>query len=273
MADRSALVTIQIGSASAPPLFCVGGEEGNVRLYYALASHLPPEQPVYGLVAPMDRRDEPQHRLERMGERHLRDIRLVAPGGPYVIAGECTGGALAYEIARQARAAGEEAVLLVLVDAFRPGLPRLPWFMPRPAYTVIHLVRILGFHCGNLARIDMQAKLDYVASRAGRVSNALLARASSVLRRSGEPVTPRLAFREALAAYDPAPYPGATVLFRAARLPFGIEAAPDLGWASLIENLQIELVPGYFTTPISEPGVRVLAELLERQVRLCASRS
>ena len=49
------------------------------------------------------------------------------------------------------------------------------------------------------------------------------------------------------------------VLFRAARMPLGIQAPPDSGWGGLVAELEVETVPGYFTTPISEPGVRMLA--------------
>jgi thioesterase domain-containing protein len=259
---RSALVTIQVGSGSRPPLFCVHAEAGHVRLYYALARHLPREQSVYGLITLAAGEGGQPERLERMAERHLREIRRVQPNGPYVIVGECTGGSLAYEIAQQLRAAGEEISLLALVDAFRPDLPRLLRFVPRPAYKAVHRVRILGFHCGNLVRLDPRAKLAYATSRADRVREASAARASAALHRSAKTVTPQAAFREALAVYTPKPYAGRVILFRAGRLPLGIVAAPDLGWAGLIERLQVELVPGYFTTPISEPGVKILAELL-----------
>lgn len=261
---RSGLVTIQVGVESRSPLFCVHAEAGHVRLYYALARHLPPDQPVYGLAAPAVSEREPHQRFEWMAERHAREIRMVQPRGPYMIAGECTGGALAYEIAQQLRTAGEEITLLALVDAFRPDLPRLLPFVPKPAYRILHRVRILGFHLGNLVRLGMRAKLAYTTSRAERAREAFVAKASGVLPRSATIVSQEEAFGEALAAYDPAPYGGSMVLFRSARLPLGIEAASDLGWGGLVENLQIELVPGYFTTPISEPGVRILAERLGR---------
>ena len=77
-----------------------------------------------------------------------------------------------------------------------------------------------------------------------------------------ERLTPQLAFRWAVAAHGPAPYAGPMVLFRAARLPLGIEAAPDLGWGGLVPTLGVETVRGYFTAPISEPGVAILAERL-----------
>ena len=58
------------------------------------------------------------------------------------------------------------------------------------------------------------------------------------------------------------------MLFRAA--PAAARACtsrPDLGWAALVAELEIEtILDGYFTTAISEPGVQVLAERLQRRL-------
>jgi thioesterase domain-containing protein len=265
-AAGSALVTIQPGSRSNPPLFCVHAEAGDVSLYCGLARHLAPDQPVFGLCAPAASELGAHQRLERMAERHVREIRNAQPNGPYLIAGECTGGALAYEIAQQLRSADQEIALLALVDAFPSGLPRLTRFMPRSAYRILHRTRILGFHFSNLVRLGMDAKLAYAKSKARRARKALIAKASGVLRRSAATASPKLAFREALAAYNPRPYAGSAVLFRAARLPLGIQASPDLGWGGLVEDLEVETVPGYFATPMSEPGVRILADRFSRHL-------
>jgi hypothetical protein len=45
-------------------------------------------------------------------------------------------------------------------------------------------------------------------------------------------------------------------------MPLGIQAPPEEGWAGLVADIEVETVPGYFTTPISEPGVRILADRL-----------
>ena len=268
-AVRSNLVTIQVGSRSKPPLFCVHAQAGDVSLYHGLARHLARDQQILGLCAPAADELGSYRRLEQLAERHVSEIRSVQPDGPYLILGECTGGALAYEIAQQLLSAGQEVALLALVDAFPPGLPRLPSYMPRPVYRIVHRVRILGFHLGNLIRLDMPGKLAYARSKAERARRALMAKASKTLRRSAASVSPQLAFNEALATYTPEPYRGFVVLFRAARLPLSIEAPPDLGWGELIEGIEVETVPGYFTTPISEPGVGILADGLSRRLREC----
>jgi thioesterase domain-containing protein len=262
----SSVVTIQTGSGSKPPLFCVHAEAGGVSLYSSLAHHLSPDQQVFGLCAPSAGEPALAQQFEQIAARHVSAIRSVQPEGPFLIAGECTGGALAYEIAQQLSAAGGKVGLLALVDAFPSGVPPLAKHMPRPLYRILHRVRILGFHFGNLVRLDMGERVTYVAVRVRRASIALMARASRLLSRSAENSSPQLTFRHALAAYTPRSSTGSMVLFRAARLPVGIEAPPDLGWGSLVEHLSVETIPGYFGTPISEPGVRTLAGRLSEHL-------
>jgi len=256
----STLVTIRPGGPSKPPLFCVHAEAGDVSLYYGVAGHLPADQPVLGLCAPPAGELGADASIEHIAARHVNSIRDARGTGPYLIVGECTGGALAYEIAQQLRAVEQEVALLALVDAFPPGLPRLRRLMPRALYQVLHRARILGFHLENVVRLGVGGGLAYASAKARRARTALRRKLSRRLGSSGASVSPQLAFRNALASYTPSPFAGRMVLFRATRLPLGIDTPADLGWGGLVENLQVEMVPGYFTTPISEPGVRMLAD-------------
>jgi len=51
-----------------------------------------------------------------MAARHVEAIRLYRPHGPYELGGFCTGGYVAFEMARQLVAEGEVVTRLVLVD-------------------------------------------------------------------------------------------------------------------------------------------------------------
>jgi thioesterase domain-containing protein len=255
MADRSALVEIQSGSSERAPLFCVHAEAGDVSLYYGLASHLAADVRVYGLPAPAGDGDA-YRSLEQLAARHVHEIKRAQPEGPCRIAGECTGGVLAFEIAQQLRAGGRQVALLALIDAFPCGQPPLARHMPRPLYRLVHRVRILGFHLGNLVRPGGPERLRYVKVKLARGrARRLQPRAAS---------SP--AYARALAGYRPQPYAGSAVVFRAARLPLGVVTTRELGWAELIEHVQLETIPGYFTTPISEPEVRTLAARLSHHL-------
>lgn len=112
-----------------PPFFmAVGGVGGEAELlvYAGLARHLDPRQPFYGLRARgVDDLVDPHESVEAMAAEHLGEIRRVQAAGPYYIGGSCMGGMVAFELARQLRAAGEGVALLVLLDSPFPSRLRL----------------------------------------------------------------------------------------------------------------------------------------------------
>ena len=112
-----------------PPLFLVAGGMGGAQellVYARLTRYLNPGQPFYGLRARgVDDLVEPHESVEAMATEHLKEIRKVQPRGPYYISGSCVGGVVAFELAQQLRAAGEEVRLLVLIDSNYPTRPRM----------------------------------------------------------------------------------------------------------------------------------------------------
>jgi amino acid adenylation domain-containing protein len=112
-----------------PPLFLVAGGMGGEQellVYARLTRYLNPDQPFYGLRARgVDDLVEPHESVEAMAAEHLEEIRKVQPRGPYYISGSCVGGVVAYELAQQLRADGEEVPVLVLIDSNFPTRPRM----------------------------------------------------------------------------------------------------------------------------------------------------
>ncbi len=123
------LVPIQV-ARGRPPLYCVHGAGGHVFNFSALARYLGADQPLYGFQARgVDGRDMPMASVGAMAEAYLGELRAQQPQGPYYLSGYCGGGIIAFEMACQLRAAGQEVALLALVDCYRPGVrtptPRL----------------------------------------------------------------------------------------------------------------------------------------------------
>ena len=56
-----------------------------------------------------------------MAARYLADVREVQPAGPYLLGGWSYGGVVAFEMARQLEAAGQEIALLALLDSELPA--------------------------------------------------------------------------------------------------------------------------------------------------------
>lgn len=100
-----------------PPLFMVHPMGGNVLCYLPFARHLPDDQPLYALqAAGGDPGTAPLTTMEEIAAGYLAAVRRVQPHGPYTIGGWSFGGFVAFEMARQLRASGEEVARLVLLD-------------------------------------------------------------------------------------------------------------------------------------------------------------
>jgi phthiocerol/phenolphthiocerol synthesis type-I polyketide synthase E len=259
---EGALVVLRAGGGQ-PPLVCVHGAAGHLRLFGNLARHLDPDRPVYGLrsVGHELPPHPPYRSFEEMAHRYARELSELAEAGPYLVLGECDGGQLAYELARQLDARGDLG-LLVLVDSFGPGEPGL--VVPGWAYGLGNSVRMLGFHLRAVAGARAGERRTYVATRLRRIVARIRARASARGGRPPEPLLRQHAFREAAGAYRPTPYGGGAVLLRGARLPWGTTPPRDLGWARLVADLKIVELPAYFGTCLLAPVVGQLAEALEQ---------
>ncbi|MEU0677220.1 amino acid adenylation domain-containing protein [Streptomyces sp. NPDC006172] len=115
------------------PLFLVHPVGGNVLCYRTLATALRPDRPVYGLTAPgltaprPAAPDDPAPAtVPALAAAHVAALREVRPHGPYHLAGWSLGGLLAYEMAHQLRAHGEDVASLTLLDTAYPGTTDVP---------------------------------------------------------------------------------------------------------------------------------------------------
>ncbi|HYD06251.1 MAG TPA: SDR family NAD(P)-dependent oxidoreductase, partial [Reyranella sp.] len=80
--DWSPLVTVNRGSPSATPFFCVHGGGGNVLTFSHLAGALGADQPFYGLQAVgVDGLRRPLSTIEQMASGYLEAVRAVRPNG------------------------------------------------------------------------------------------------------------------------------------------------------------------------------------------------
>jgi len=104
------------------PIFAVSGHGGDVFCLLPLARHLHAEQPVIGVQPPGLDDTEPIKSLEALARYEIEQIRRYRPQGPYLIAGHCAGGTLAFEVAQQLIAAGQEVALLALIGSPFPSM-------------------------------------------------------------------------------------------------------------------------------------------------------
>ncbi|HJX26949.1 MAG TPA: thioesterase domain-containing protein, partial [Thermoanaerobaculia bacterium] len=214
-----------------PPLVLVHAAAGTVTAYAEVARRLEeadPHRPVWALQASSPLPES----LEELAAGHVSALREAWPAGPYLLAGWSFGGVVAFEMARQLRAAGAEVALLALVDTRAPGVLDIPRDLPSLLATFA-------------ADQGLPPDLDLADQEA--------------LRPLFETFREHLGL---LAAYRPASYPGRIVLFRAADNP--VPAPPDLGWEPLVAGeLGIRPVPGDHAGVIRSEGAgRLVAEIL-----------
>jgi thioesterase domain-containing protein/acyl carrier protein len=99
-----------------PPFFCVPGIRGEVFSLKAFAGLLGRDQPFYAIELPDQ--DHIPKSLEEYADEFVEHVRSVQPHGPYYLGGLCFGGVIAYEMAQQLTAQGEEVAFLGLFDAY-----------------------------------------------------------------------------------------------------------------------------------------------------------
>ena len=103
------------------PLFLLPGSDGNVFNFHALARHMAPERPVFGLQTPGLGDEPPVPRVEELAAAHVETMRAAQPRGPYLLAGHCSGAIFALEIALELERRGERVALLAVIDSAPPS--------------------------------------------------------------------------------------------------------------------------------------------------------
>lgn len=126
MDDRRLLVTIR-GKGDLSPLYMVHSLAGELTWMPHLVRRLDERRPLYGFAAPgLNAKGPFFNSLEGMAAGYLAAVRTVQPRGPYLFGGYSFGGIVAYEMARQAQAAGERVDGLVLVDSYTTASSVMP---------------------------------------------------------------------------------------------------------------------------------------------------
>src|SRR5882762_2453753 len=109
------------------PVFGVPGHNGDVFCYRALAEHLGPDQPFFGLQPPgVDGQSPPLTRVEDLASYFADQVLAFRPQGPYIITGFCAGGAVAFEVAQQLLTRGGAIEFVGLFGSPHPTWYRAP---------------------------------------------------------------------------------------------------------------------------------------------------
>jgi amino acid adenylation domain-containing protein len=245
----AAVIPLHNGVGNVPLFFICG-----VHLYQTLARNLGAKQASYGVWVPAEETFL-QHaatggqEFEEFAAEYVKTIRKHTPHGPYNLAGVSFGGLLAFEVARQLRAAGESVPALVLLDAILPeALSRNPraWLQEK-----VDRVRRLGLR----RAIDDQLgrMFNRVVGAEGAGIDDRKKRDAELWRAINGPSCTRY-------LRNKPGYNGPTMIVRALFRPelTGFDVAPELGWADKLRStVSVVDVPG------DHLGILTLSETAE----------
>ncbi|EEF63175.1 amino acid adenylation domain protein [Pedosphaera parvula Ellin514] len=272
------LVPIKADGAK-PPFYCVHGVGGNILEYMDLAKYMDADQPFYGLQAIGLNGKRPWHKsVEEMASHYVEEIKAFQPRGPYYIGGSSFGGLVAFEMAQQLKAKGEEVALLAFFDTRAPGYPRYLANVSAWKLKLNQLAHRVALHWGNFRAARGVEKITYIKTKAQRWYRSQIWSFNRMRRRWKEkfesifwPKAIKEAQKKGLQAacvYVPSKYDGSATLFRATGQIKGIYPDPTLGWSELIgKGLEIYDTPGHHGAIVREPRARVLAEQLKESLR------
>ncbi len=198
----STLVPVK-GKGNRPPLFALTALGADAHYMLGLARALHEDQPVVSVEPKGLDGSEPFHTLEALARFQIEKMRLACPDGPYLLTGHCTGGLLAFEVARQLCAAGQTVAWLALI-----GTP-FPYVFKPASRMFFRLSR----HARGLLFGSLEDRKRYVRGRLERRK-----RVEAVARETGKPAQEAKTRVEAatLAAvqrYQPTLYGGRLDLF------------------------------------------------------------
>jgi thioesterase domain-containing protein len=174
---------------------------------------------------------------------------------------------VAFEMAQQLRAQGQEVALLALLDTYSAVVKKLP-----PLQRIGRLIMLL-----RIGRVDvfLQKISLFMLSGIEKLGRGIKQIRRSFYRGDNQAVpvhlqdfTYQMENDQALDLYTPQPYPGAITFFKSSdRLTYEFEpetANPEVGWRTLARGkMEVFDIPGDHLGMLEEPNVQVLGENLK----------
>jgi surfactin family lipopeptide synthetase A len=293
----NSLVMIKAGG-DKQPLFLVHDADGEIILYLSLAHHLDSERPVYGLQ-PYGREGYPilHTRITDLATYYIEKIRSVQPKGPYLVGGLCAGGVLAFEIACQLQAQGEEIALVALLDAADVQARRKKGRIAHQRLNKLSQVlnqsqqlkggRKLFYLLKTVLKKVTKTLVYETNSRFIKLQNKFKVKLYVHYLENKLPIPKllqsirvRTIFGFAFQEYTPQIYQGQVVLFRATETVIVDEPSIDdtpvieimndplFGWEKRVKGkVEVEDIPGGHSSCLREPYVQVLADKMESYIK------
>jgi len=258
-----ALVEFQKGNSLKTPLFLIHPVGGLIYFYRELAHYLGSDQPVYGLQAPsLDGKTEPLIHVEEMAALYIEVLRVRQPEGPYFLGGSSFGGMVAFEMAQQLRALGQEAALVAMMDT--PGRYHMPVKIEDETEILAYFLNVgsnVSVSLDDIRKLEPEEQLRYFVEQRRKVYKKF---PELDISQGSHVVTLFKMHSKAMWSYTPRVYPGKVLFFRAQERDAFNDEHPEQAWIDLAQGgLEILEVPGNHITMNFPPHVQVMAERLK----------
>jgi amino acid adenylation domain-containing protein len=249
------------GTGTKTPVFLLAGIGGSIVNFELLARSLDPERPVYAIETHgLDQNNGVLTTIEGMARMYLQEIQKVRPLGRYHLVGYSFGGIVAYEMAHQLNALGQEPGVIGLIDTseYRYQQEVIAGLKPAERWRSVYRSRFrrLLFGPRRFDAFSERMRIKFVKCLFG-LSGKL-----------GRPLPQSIGKSEdrnfyALNQYTPKPYSQALHLFRCMKTDRFDGPDPLLGWGRLAKNIVVHHVPGEHGEVIREPYVHALGAAVE----------
>lgn len=249
------LITLR-ATGSLPPIYFVHSTPGDLFGYMSLVHALGAEQPCYGFQSlGLMRKGQAHTTIEEMADHYVARLREFQPKGPYLLAGWCYGGIVAFEMARRLRAMGEEPKMLALIEAAAPR-PKIS----EPGYYLDRLKKLVqagptGIGEVALARLEFRMKFGRPQARdwlGFEVTEGVLKNRAHVFEVN----------MQAIYKYKPTKYAGAVQVFRCNERMKRSIPDPNLGWTALAAKVESHVSSGTHETMLAGSNADDLAHHL-----------
>jgi len=248
----SSIVEIQ-PHGSKQPLFLVHGVGGGMFWGYTnLSRHFGTDQPVFAFNSRGMNGQPELPTIEEIAAKYVADLRAFRPQGPYCLGGYCFGGNVAYEMARQLRALGEEISLLALINCAPPfaGYSRFR-LTPASIFKFLSNLHYRAKYAWQIKNIQQRAfllwKCRVFRKRILRLITRSRIDVDEVVDLTTQPEDRRRLWAEhvrAMIAHRTKPYPGKVTLFRTGGHPVFCSFDDAFGWREFAGEVEVTLIPG-----------------------------
>ncbi len=268
---RPIVTPIQV-KGTRTPLFAIAPAIGGAFHYREFSNYIKPDQPCYCLEPRISSLGKHNYlSVEEIAEWQIKAIKNIQAEGPYRLCGYSFGGSIAWEIAKQLKAKGDEVDLLLLYDTIARGEE---FYKPRPELSIAErlkwVVSKLNFFRDTYRRYDAHLNYFNVISLIGvkfnYLANSLYRRLAGRREETASLVAAHMeneVQNKLRCVYQYGTYDGELILLRAKKqLLLRRELNYELGWTNRpLSGLKIIDVPGdHLTMMYGEPAKEIVRQ-------------